>query len=516
MDSKNNEVLEALLSDLEAIDAQMKAAAIEETEEKASDAEEMDEQMEDATEETEAAVEEEGAEEEAEGESVKEKSGEEVVVEEKAASDDDDDDDDTPAEEAAEAAEDAAEAVGDVEAAEEADAAEDAAEAASDDDDDDEEMIGAKKVLNLPETEESEEDTEEKGMGLIRRRQELLAELARINNLLEGDTEVDSDELERKRRLRTARLMAMGWDEDDIKSLVDDPIFCAAERKVLAGSEPCGFCRGGCAAEKGLPGLLDIEAIAMEEFKGEILDSGYAPNDDLFVVDVKTADGRTIEAFYDGAGTSAGWVLLDQELVNQTSEKSELAGRKVISMTEAEELALKSFDGVVMGVDASIFEGYDAWAVQIESLDGKSFDVYVGLDGTTLGYDEYDAPVIPSDLTPEEVEEIKSLEGELALKRAFSAEQREELAKQGHALPDGSFPIVSVEDLKNAIQAYGRASNREIAKAHIMKRAAQLGHEDLIPEAWTGEGAEEKIENPSEFVKDLLDFQALAAELDLE
>lgn len=495
MDSKNNKVLETLLSELEAIDAQIKAAPAEEVEEETPEVEETEEQVEDADE-TEAVAEEEETEE----------GGVEEKAEAASDDDDEDDEDDTPAEEVAEEA---------------ADAAEDAVEGEMDEDDESEEMeaAGAKKVLNLPEGEtevSEEEETEEKGMGLIRRRQELLAELARINNLLEEDTEVDSDELERKRRLRAARLMAMGWDEDDIKALVDDPIFCAAERKVLAGSEPCGFCRGGCAAEKGLPGLLDIEAIAMEEFKGEILDSGYAPNDDLFVVDVKTEDGRTIEAFYDGAGTAAGWVLLDQELVNQTSEKSELAGRKVISMVEAEELALKSIDGVVMGVDASIFEGYDAWAVQIEGLDGKSFDVYVGLDGTTLGYDEYDAPTIPSDLTPEEVAEIKSLEGELALKRAFSAEQREELAKVGHALPDGSFPIVTVEDLKNAIQAYGRASNKEIAKAHIMKRAAQLGQEDLIPEAWTSEGAEEKAENPAEFLKDVLDFQALAAELDLE
>ena len=68
--------------------------------------------------------------------------------------------------------------------------------------------------------------------------------------------------------------------------------------------------------------------------------------------------------------------------------------------------------------------------------------------------------------------------------RTFSTEERQRLAKNGQALPDGSFPIVTVEDLKNAIQAIGRAKNRSAAIAHIKKRARALGETGLLPEGW--------------------------------
>ena len=64
--------------------------------------------------------------------------------------------------------------------------------------------------------------------------------------------------------------------------------------------------------------------------------------------------------------------------------------------------------------------------------------------------------------------------------------QRSHLAKSGKALPDGSYPIRNVEDLKNAIQAYGRANpeDRKAVRAHIRKRAEELGKTDLVPENW--------------------------------
>lgn len=68
--------------------------------------------------------------------------------------------------------------------------------------------------------------------------------------------------------------------------------------------------------------------------------------------------------------------------------------------------------------------------------------------------------------------------------RQFSTSERERLAKKKQARPDGSFPIETVGDLKNAIRAVGRAKNPGAAKAHIKKRARALGREDLIPEGW--------------------------------
>jgi len=71
--------------------------------------------------------------------------------------------------------------------------------------------------------------------------------------------------------------------------------------------------------------------------------------------------------------------------------------------------------------------------------------------------------------------------------RDYSAEERRRLAKEGKALPDGSFPIVDEEDLRNAIQAIGRAKDPAAARAHIKKRARALGHADLIPEGWAAQ-----------------------------
>lgn len=69
-------------------------------------------------------------------------------------------------------------------------------------------------------------------------------------------------------------------------------------------------------------------------------------------------------------------------------------------------------------------------------------------------------------------------------KAKVSTEKREKAAASGNALPDGSFPINNVEDLKNAIQAFGRAKDKAAAKAHIIKRAKALGKPDLLPEGW--------------------------------
>jgi hypothetical protein len=70
--------------------------------------------------------------------------------------------------------------------------------------------------------------------------------------------------------------------------------------------------------------------------------------------------------------------------------------------------------------------------------------------------------------------------------RDFNTAKRKQLAKSGAALPDGSYPIVTVQDLANAIRAYGRAnpSDRAKVKAHIKKRAAALGATSKLPKDW--------------------------------
>lgn len=68
----------------------------------------------------------------------------------------------------------------------------------------------------------------------------------------------------------------------------------------------------------------------------------------------------------------------------------------------------------------------------------------------------------------------------------ISKSERDEAAKKGQALPDGSFPIRNVEDLHKAIHAFGRAKEEHKAevKKHIIKRARQLKASDVIPDSW--------------------------------
>jgi hypothetical protein len=66
----------------------------------------------------------------------------------------------------------------------------------------------------------------------------------------------------------------------------------------------------------------------------------------------------------------------------------------------------------------------------------------------------------------------------------LDTKERRKLAEEGKALPDGSFPIRNREDLKDAIQSFGRAKDKAEAKRWIKKRARELGAEKELPEDW--------------------------------
>jgi hypothetical protein len=72
----------------------------------------------------------------------------------------------------------------------------------------------------------------------------------------------------------------------------------------------------------------------------------------------------------------------------------------------------------------------------------------------------------------------------LLMKREFSDAERSVLAASGAALPDGSFPIETEEDLRNAMQAAARAKDPAKAKAHIRARAAALGLTGELSDAY--------------------------------
>ena len=84
-------------------------------------------------------------------------------------------------------------------------------------------------------------------------------------------------------------------------------------------------------------------------------------------------------------------------------------------------------------------------------------------------------------------------------------------------MADGSYPIAGEEDLKNAIQAFGRAKDKEATKRHIMKRAKEMGKENLIPANWVMGGDSEKksSEVDAELMASLIEFELLQAETEI-
>ncbi len=379
------------------------------------------------------------------------------------------------------------------------------------------------------EDEDMEDESDEKGWGMDgdymmpKRKKKMKGAMPKIEIEMGDDEDMDEEDMDDEEeddeemkgwgmgapgdmeKMRKRRLQSLGVKAAEVGR---NAYLCSIERKVYpGGAAVCADCPGGCVPEAGMPGLLHAEGIAETMFDGKVLDSGYSSDADMFVVDVEAKDGRAVEMFIDGTTSEVlGWKKLDE---NSFEQKSALDSMLVIDMSEAVEIAVKSIEGEAISVEPDIFEGFDAYAVEINGIDGKSYDVFVALDGEVLGYDKYE---------PEEAEAIEAEAAEIALKRAFTEDQRTAMAKEGNALPDGSFPIANESDLQNAIQAYGRAKDKEAAKRHIMKRAKELGKESMIPVNWLTGGAkmmEEKSGDGSDsFISSLVEFELLNSEIE--
>jgi len=99
-------------------------------------------------------------------------------------------------------------------------------------------------------------------------------------------------------------------------------------------------------------------------------------------------------------------------------------------------------------------------------------------------------PVCSQDESMQEEANMPDSETQMAMydssvgKKDYSTAQRESMAENNTAMPDGSFPIANAKDLANAIQSVGRAKDYNAAKQHIMRRARALGLVDQLPEDW--------------------------------
>ena len=79
---------------------------------------------------------------------------------------------------------------------------------------------------------------------------------------------------------------------------------------------------------------------------------------------------------------------------------------------------------------------------------------------------------------------------ETELRAKYSQDDRDEMAKSGDAMHDGSYPIKDEEDLKNAIRAVGRGgASHDLIRKHIIARAKALELSNLIPENWNDDGS---------------------------
>jgi hypothetical protein len=61
-------------------------------------------------------------------------------------------------------------------------------------------------------------------------------------------------------------------------------------------------------------------------------------------------------------------------------------------------------------------------------------------------------------------------------------------------MPDGSYPIRNRADLDNAIRDVGRGPGSHAAiRAHIVKRAKDLGLTAALPASWSGRSARQMM-----------------------
>lgn len=86
-----------------------------------------------------------------------------------------------------------------------------------------------------------------------------------------------------------------------------------------------------------------------------------------------------------------------------------------------------------------------------------------------------------------------------ARKKEVSDAKRKQMAKDGTAMPDGSFPIENKADLLNAIKAQALAKDPAAAKAHIIQQAKALGCEDELPDGWVPAKKSEDVADLSSF-----------------
>ena len=232
--------------------------------------------------------------------------------------------------------------------------------------------------------------------------------------------------------------------------------------------------------------------------KGDVLDSAFIKDADMFVTAIRRKDGKIFDIYVDSAGEIRGHNLVDSSTIYDPN----VDDLTMVTFDEAANIAmmhLQRKDSEVVSIQPAAFEGHEAYVVDIQCKTGESYDIFVGLDGTLLGYETLQEP---------DIEEIEAEAAEIALKTAYPQAVRNELAKAGIAMPDGSFPILGHNDLMNSVQASKRAVNQKDVREHIILRAKTIGYEASVPPSWVEVGSQELQGSLEEFGRLLEELDA--------
>lgn len=319
------------------------------------------------------------------------------------------------------------------------------------------------------------------------------------------DDEMDEDEEEDESsadagslldKFRKARLQQIGVKSLDVGQ---HGYKCAMDTKVYAGgTPPCADCAGGCFGAKGQVTLLHAEGISQTLVKGDVVDSAYISKADMFVTVIRRKDGKIFDVYVDNIGEIRGHNLVESSTIYDPN----VDDLTMVTFDEAANIAmmhLQRKDSEVVSIQPAAFEGHEAYVVDIQCKTGESYDIFVGLDGTLLGYETLQEP---------DIQEIEAEAAEIALKSAYPQAVRYELAKAGIAMPDGSFPILGHNDLMNSVQASKRATNQKDVREHIILRAKTIGYEAAIPTSWVEVGAQDLQGSLEEFDRLLEELNA--------
>ncbi|MFB6955453.1 hypothetical protein ACFCYB_00095 [Streptomyces sp. NPDC056309] len=206
---------------------------------------------------------------------------------------------------------------------------------------------------------------------------------------------------------------------------------------------------------------------------GEVIDGSIC---EISVVD-RPCNPNTLFEIAKADGSGGLEVVEDPLVVEKTdAEAFGIPGEVYEQLPEGVRSALTSLAAAGAAVSAE--------TVKTEATDGSGVVIssptfLLKLDGLTATED------MIRGLVDARVAELSDVS-----KADTSAAGRRKAAASGAAMADGSYPIQSKSDLRKAIKAVGRGgADHDKIRKHIIKRAAALGLEAMVPNNWNSDGS---------------------------